>query len=279
MTTIATITDLFVYPVKSTRAVAKSNVRITGTGFEWDRQWMAINANGVFLSQRTHPQLARIVPEVTANALVLTAPNLPPLQLPHSNQGERVAVRVHRDACVGVDQGATANEWMSRALGESVRLVRVPPDPLRRANPAFAGTVSAPMGFADGYPVLVCNRASLDDLNGRMPEAIPMERFRPNIVLEGLPAWAEDRIDSIQVGDLTLRLVKPCVRCTIPSVDQQTGLASTDPAPVLKTFRFSKALLGITFGENAVIVSGTGCEIERGADCHVTFEPAAATPA
>jgi uncharacterized protein YcbX len=160
---------------------------------------------------------------------------------------------------------------VSRALGQAVRLVRVPPNTERRANPAFAGTVPAPMSFADGYPVLVCNQASLDDLNVRMPEAIPMERFRPNLVLEGLPAWAEDHLDTIRVGDLTLRLVKPCTRCTIPSIDQQTGLASTDPAPVLKKFRFNKELLGVSFGENAVIASGTGCQIERGEAAHVTF--------
>jgi uncharacterized protein YcbX len=276
MTTIATVTGLFVYPVKSSRAIAKPRVRVTWTGFEWDRQWMVIDGKGTFLSQRTHPQLARIVPEVASNALVLTAPGLPPLHLPLTSDGERVAVRVHRHPCVGLDQGRAANEWVSRALGEAVRLVRVPPNTERRADPAFAGTVPAPMGFADGYPVLVVNQSSLDDLNERMPEAIPMERFRPNIVLEGLPAWAEDRIDTINVGDLTLRLVKPCTRCTIPAVDQQTGLPSTDPGPVLKQFRFSKELLGVCFGENAVIASGTGCQIERGAPCHVTFEPGAA---
>jgi len=276
MSTIATVTALFVYPVKSSRAIPRSRVRVTRTGFEWDRQWMVIDGNGTFLSQRTHPQLARIVPEVMSGALVLSAPDMPPLHLPLSSIGERIAVRVHRDPCVGLDQGSAAHEWVSRALGQPVRLVRVPPQPERRANPAFAGTVPAPMGFADGYPVLVCNQASLDDLNERMPEAIPMERFRPNVVLDGLPAWAEDRIDSIHVGDLTLRLVKPCTRCTIPSIDQQTGLPSTDPAPVLKKFRFNKELLGISFGENAVIVSGTGSEIQRGAPCHVSFEPAVA---
>jgi uncharacterized protein YcbX len=274
MTTLATIAALFVYPVKSTRAIARQRVRVAQTGFEWDRQWMLIDAAGTFLSQRTHPQLARIVPEVTSDALVLTAPGLPPLSLPLTAAGKRVAVRVHRDPCVGVEQGAEANAWVSRAIGQTVRLVRVPPHPERRANPQFAGTTLAPMGFADGYPVLVCNEASLADLNERMPQAIPMERFRPNIVLAGLPAWAEDRIDTLEVGELTLRLVKPCVRCTIPSIDQCTGLPSTDPAPVLRKFRFSKALLGITFGENGVIAAGTGCEIEQGAACRVTWEPA-----
>jgi uncharacterized protein YcbX len=128
------------------------------------------------------------------------------------------------------------------------------------------------MGFADGFPVLVCNQASLADLNERLPESIPMERFRPNVVLEGLPAWAEDRIEALTIDGVTLRLVKPCARCTIPSVDQRTGLPSTDPAPVLRQFRFDKTLLGITFGENAVIFTGKDREIERGAPCQVSFE-------
>jgi uncharacterized protein len=277
MTASATVVALFVYPVKSTRGIEKSSVRVAATGFEWDRQWMLIDGRGTFLSQRTHPQLARIVPEVTPTALVLDMPGLPPLSVPLSGGGERLPVRVHKDACVGVDQGPEAAAWTSRAVGQAVRLVRVPPVTERRANPEFAGPVAAPMGFADGYPVLVCNEASLEDLNERMPEPIPMERFRPNIILRGLPAWAEDRIDALHLGALTLRLVKPCVRCTIPSIDQRTGLPSTDPGPVLRQFRFDRKLLGITFGENAVIAAGASCEIERGASCRVSFESAAAT--
>jgi len=132
------------------------------------------------------------------------------------------------------------------------------------------------MGFADGYPVLVCNAASLEDLNRRLPAGIPMERFRPNLVLEGLPAWAEDRIDSLTFGEVTLRLVKPCTRCTIPSIDQRTGQRAIDPTPVLRQFRFDKLLRGVKFGENAVIVTGVAREIERGTTCRVDFEPTSA---
>jgi uncharacterized protein YcbX len=132
------------------------------------------------------------------------------------------------------------------------------------------------MGFADGFPVLVCSTASLEDLNRRLPARIPMERFRPNLVLEGLPPWAEDRIDTITVGEVTLRLVKPCTRCTIPSIDQCTGEPSTDPTPVLRQFRFDKLLRGVAFGENAVIVTGIAREIERGTTCRVDFEPTSA---
>jgi len=200
--TTATVTDLFIYPVKSTRGIARERVRIAATGFEWDRQWMIIDHRGTFLSQRTHPHLAQIVPQVAPDALILRHARLATLTVPFTEHGERVAVSVHRDACVGIDQGTAASEWVSAALGQAVRLVRVPGDPARRANPKFAGPAAAPMGFADGFPMLVCNQASLDDLNQRMPAPIPMERFRPNIVLEGLPPWAEDHIDTVTVGAL-----------------------------------------------------------------------------
>jgi uncharacterized protein YcbX len=271
MADTATITGLFVYPLKSARAVSCPRVRLSATGFEWDRQWMLINAHGVFLSQRTHPQLACVVPELGPAELWLRAPGLAALRLPLSSSGAHRPVRVHGDACVGVDEGDAAGEWASRVAEEPARVVRVPAHTGRFANPAFAGTVPAPMGFADGYPVLVCNQASLDELNTHLPEPIPMERFRPNLVLEGLPAWAEDRIDALTVDGVTLRLVKPCTRCTIPSIDQQTGEPSTDPAPVLRRLRFDKVLRGLTFGENAVIAAAKRSEIARGTVCEVSF--------
>lgn len=273
------VTGLFVYPVKSARGIACARVRLTSTGFEWDRQWMIVNTRGVFLTQRTHPQLARIVPEITPGALVLGSPGLPALTVPLDSGGARTAVKVWDDACVGLDQGSEAGEWLSRAIGEPVRLVRVAPDMGRVANPKFAGATPAPLGFPDGYPVLVCNEASLEDLNERLPERIPMARFRPNLVLRGLAPWAEDHIDTLRLGPVTLRLVKPCVRCTIPSIDQQTGEPSTDPAPALKSFRFSKALRGVMFGENAVIVRGQGEAIERGAAVTAAYEAVDGVPA
>lgn len=266
------VTELHVYPVKSTRGAARERVLLTPLGFEWDRQWMIVDEKGTFLSQRSHPQMARIVPEVHPRVLVLSAPGLPPLSVALTLTGTPVPVRIWKDSCVGIDQGPAAHAWLSRAVGQSVRLIRVAPDMGRVANPAFAGTTPAPLGFPDGYPILICNEASLEDLNTRLPEPIPMDRFRPNIVVTGIPAWAEDHIDTMTIGDVSLRLVKPCTRCTIPSIDQATGERSTDPGPALKSFRFSKALLGVMFGENAVIVSGAGTLVERGAEGQVTFE-------
>jgi hypothetical protein len=264
------VTGLYVYPVKSTRGIARSRVRLTATGFQWDRQWMVIDGKGTFLSQRTHPKLATIVPKISGTELMLSAPARPVLSVPLTADGERVAVRVWRDPCVGVDQGKVANEWVSEVLAQAVRLVRVAPEMQRLADHKFVGAQDVPLGFPDGYPLLICNEASLEDLNTRLPQKLPIERFRPNIVVRGLPPWAEDQIDALSIGAVTLKLVKPCTRCSIPGLDHLTGERSTDPMPVLRQFRFDKSLLGVKFGENAIIDKGAGLSIERGSHCSVS---------
>jgi uncharacterized protein len=264
---MALVEELFVYPLKSARGIAQSAARIARTGLEWDRQWMAVDALGTFISQRTHPKLAQIVPAIAGNLLVLTAPHLKPLPLPLECVGDTVDVQVWNDRCTGLDQGDAAAEWVSAAVGDMLRLVRRAPLADRSANPQFAGPSPAHLSFTDAYPILVCNRASLADLNLRMPEPVPMERFRPNIVLTGLAAFEEDRIEALQIGAITLRLVKPCTRCIITATDQRTGERTTNPLPVLRKFRFDRALLGVTFGENAVISAGAGLLLRRGAEC------------
>ena len=267
-----TVQELNVYPLKSARGIPKTRVRLAATGFEWDRHWMVVREDGLFLTQRTHPSLTRILTALSNDGLVLTAAGFEPLHLPFAPRGAERPVRIFKDACQGLDQGDVAAIWVSAVLGEPVRIVRTPVTPDRRASPEFAGPQPAPIAFPDGYPVLVCNRASLDDLNGRLPEALPMERFRPSLVLAGLPPFAEDRIASLEIGPVTLTLVKPCTRCVIPSTDQRTGIRGFDPTPVLRTFRFDRKLLGVTFGENAVITRGVGELLECGAECRVTYD-------
>jgi uncharacterized protein len=270
---VALVQYLFIYPVKSARGIARSKVKLTATGFEWDRQWMAVDATGTFVSQRTHPKLTQVQPAITGDSLTLTAPDLKPLRLSLAPVGEARTVSVWSDRCTGLDQGDEAAEWMSRVVGDDLRLVRQGPLSDRMADPNFAGSKDIPVSFTDGYPLLVCNEASLIDLNTRMPEPIPMERFRPNIVLTGLSAFEEDRIETIQIGGVALQLVKPSTRCVITATDQRTGERSANPLPVLRTFRFDRTLLGVAFGENAVARAGIGQSIERGARC-ITF-PAA----
>jgi uncharacterized protein YcbX len=264
---MAIVQELFIYPLKSARAIARPSVRLAATGFEWDRQWMAVDALGTFVSQRTHPHLAQVEAAFTGDSLILTARDLKPLQLPLEPWGEAVTVKVWNDHYAGLDQGDEAAEWISTAVGDVLRLVRQAPLLDRLANAEYAGPAPPPVSFVDGYPFLVCNQASLADLNSRMPVPIPMERFRPNIVLSGLAAFEEDRIELLKIGAITLRLVKPCTRCIITSTDQKSGARSTNPLPVLRKFRFDRMLRGVAFGENAVAQAGVGLRIERGAQC------------
>jgi len=270
--TLATISALNIYPLKSARGIPRSQVRLWATGFEWDRHWLIVDAKHHFITQRTHPQLARIETAVTEQALTLSAPQLAPFVLSTEPAGTPVRVQIWKDTVDALDQGATAAAWVSEAVGEALRLVRVPSISRRLADQTYTGTEIAPVAFADGYPVLICNRASLEDLNTRLPEPLPMERFRPNLVLEGLPAFAEDRIASIRIDDVTLALVKPCTRCVITSTDQRTGIRSNNPLPVLRTFRYDSTLHGVKFGENAIVRSGFGSTLERGAQCTVDFD-------
>jgi uncharacterized protein YcbX len=187
-------------------------------------------------------------------------------------EGHAQPARVWKDSITSLDLGDGPAKWLTEAIGVSARLLRISPALDRHANVQFAGPTPAPVSFADGFPILVCNAASLAHLNTRMPSPIGMERFRPNIVLEGLEPFEEDRISELRFETVTLRLVKPCTRCVITSTDQLTGEPSTNPLPVLRAFRFDKALMGVTFGENAVIAHGVGQVLKRGATCSVVHD-------
>jgi uncharacterized protein YcbX len=264
-----TISQLNIYPLKSGRAIPQQRVRLGVTGFEWDRHWMAASHDGVFMSQRTQPRLARVVPELTTDTLTLRAPDMQPLCIPVKPDGLSKTARVWKDTISALDLGDAAAAWLTQAVGLDARLLRISPVLDRRAKPEFAGPTPAPLSFADGFPILVCNAASLAYLNTRMPQPIGMERFRPNIVLEGLEPFEEDRIAELHFDAVTLRLVKPCTRCVITATDQVTGEPSTNPLPVLRAFRFDRSLLGVTFGENAVIARGAGQLLKRGETCSV----------
>ena len=263
------VQELNFYPLKSGRRITLDAVRVQASGFPWDRHWMMVDGAGRFLTQRTHPRLARVRPQLSARTLTLNAPGLTPLVLPLEPVGIPTPVRIWQDDCEGLDQGDEATGWCSQALEARARLLRVPREPARRANPRYAGSTSVPLAFVDGYPILVCNAASLQELNTRLDAPIPMERFRPNIVLEGLPAFAEDHIARVRIGTIVLQLVKPCTRCVIPSIDQSSGTPALDPTPALRAFRFDRELKGVTFGENAVPTAGIGAEIRCGDRCEV----------
>jgi len=262
----ATIAALFVYPVKSCRGVAVGAARLTERGLAHDREWMIVDADGRFVTQREVPRLALVATALSDTVLQLAAPGMAPLTIPLERTGTPRSVTVWRDTLPAFDQGHTAGAWLSAWVGHPVRLVRFDPEFRRHCNPAFAGPNGAHTAFADGYPILVLSEASLADLNGRLDDPLPVDRFRPNLLLSGIEPYDEDHIGELAIGAATLRLVKPCTRCQITTTDQLTSRVGIEPLPTLATYRHDAALDGVTFGMNAIIAEGAGATISVG-DC------------
>jgi hypothetical protein len=244
------VRDLFVYPVKSCAGIAVDQAAVVATGFEHDRRWMVVGEDMGFLSQRTHPKLALIRIRLAADRLQLEGPHLPNLDVPFdSGQRPVVPVRVWRDDCAAVDEGRDAAEFFTTHLGTPARLVRLAGDDAR----PISGSAAQPgdrVSFADGYPFLLLSQASLDGLNRRLSLPVPMDRFRPNIVVGGCEAHAEDRWHHLRIGAVDFRVAKPCARCVVTTTDQQSGERGREPLRTLATYREEDG--EVLFGQNLI---------------------------
>jgi uncharacterized protein YcbX len=260
------IDSLHLYPVKSCAGIELKRAQVTSRGLLFDREWMVVTPRGRFMTQRELPRLALVQTALRDDALQLSAPGLPRLHLPleRRTRVEPAEVTVWGDTVLANDEGDAAASWFGEHLGRDVRLVRFDPARPRPTDPEWSRGQPGYSAFADGYPILVVARASLDELNSRLPAPLPMERFRPNVVLAGCAPFAEDSIASLASDTVRLRLVKPCSRCAITTVDQATGEPQGDePLRTLKSYRWDAGLRGVKFGQNA-IVDGTGW-LEAGA--------------
>lgn len=244
---------LWIYPIKGARGIALDRVAVQRAGFEYDRRWMVVNLQGQFMTQRQHPSLARLAVAITPEGLRLSfAGNPAPVAIPLEPRGTECPVQVWRTATVGLDQGEAIAQWLSHHLATPCRLVAQSPQHPRPTDPAYApgGAVS----FADAYPVLLTNTASLADLNERIGvnqgQPVPMERFRPNLVVECGIAFGEDEWRSLAIGAVQFEAVKGCDRCIVTTTDQQTGARNPNKEPLktLATFRQRQGKL--YFGEN-----------------------------
>jgi len=276
----ARLSALYVHPIKSCAGIAVGDALLVETGLEFDRAWMIVDMQGEMLTQRERPQLALVVPTLRSQDMVLRAPGMLALHLRLDTVEAPTRVRVWDDVVKAFDMGALTAQWFSDYLGRKVQLVRFDPEQQRLSDPHWAGAVQAENAFADGYPLLVANRASLADLNQRLAArgeaAVGMERFRPDLVLEGLQPWNEDHIDEIEInadgGLVRLKLVKPCTRCSIPNVDPATGQTSNEPGDTLAGFRAHPRMDGaLTFGMNAVVLSGFDHVLRRGQTVRATW--------
>jgi uncharacterized protein YcbX len=248
---VASLVSLHVYPVKSCRGISLDEARVELRGLEHDRRWMIVDDAGVFVTQRTAPRLARVdvrligPPLARPEALVLAAhghgevrvPSVPPAH------ARRRQVKVWKSDLDAIDCGEEAARWITEWIGAPASLVFMPHDVERAASHERAWGMKPTdiVSFADGYPVLVATTASLGALNERLiadgGSTVPMDRFRANLVLDGSDPWVEDKWRRLLVGDLPLRVVKPCGRCAVTTTDQVTGERGTEPLRTLATFR------------------------------------------
>lgn len=272
---MARIASLHLYPVKSCAGIALTAATLGARGLEsagvGDREWMVVDAgSGQFLTQRQLPRMACIRPALASDALLLAAPGMEDLRvnLAAGAREAALAVKVWNDECLALDEGETAAQWFSRYLGRAVRLARFDPAHRRASNTEWTGGVEALNRFSDGYPMLMISQASLDDLNDRLleagREALPMNRFRPNIVLADVGPYEEDYLLSLSHGEMALKLVKPCPRCPIPSIEQSTGEPGPDPLDILARYRNDQKTGGVIFGQNVIALRGADGVLKAG---------------
>ena len=269
----AKIAQLFIYPIKSCGAIELKEAVLTDTGLDLDRAWMVVDDAGEFVTQRELPRMTLIQPLLNTYDMILKAPGMEPLHVPIEEVGAAVSVKVWDDTAKAFDMGDEAADWFSTFLKKTVRLVRFDPEQARLSDLTWTDGLEAKNGFDDGFAILVTSAASLKTLNDKLEAAseqqVTMQRFRPNIVLAGIEAHDEDRLDTLHIatkeGDVQLKHVKPCVRCTIPTVDPKTGKTNPAVSDTLQTYRQSPQMdNGVTFGMNAIILKGEGATLRVG---------------
>jgi uncharacterized protein len=260
---------VYVHPIKSCAAVPVNEALVIETGLEFDRAWMVVDERGDFLSQRELPRMALIRPTMRAADMVLRAPGMLALHIAYDTVEAPTRVTVWNDTVAAYDMGDLAAQWFSDFLGQRVRLVRFDPEHKRLSSLKWTGGLEAENQFADGFPLLVVTRSALDELNTRLAAqgqpAVTIERFRPNLVLDAvddtLVPHGEDHLDELSIetddGPVRLKLVKPCVRCSIPDVDPATADTGHAVGDALAGYRADARMDGgLTFGMNAIVLEG-----------------------
>ena len=270
----ATITDLAIYPVKSMRGIAISNARLTTLGLEHDRRWMIIDDQCQFVTQRQLTKLALVVPAIEEAGLVLTATGGERITVPYDvPAGERLTTEVWGQACTVVDEGEAVSRWLGEALQHKrpLRLVRMNPGTQRNQTAPEVMGADTRVEFADAAPFLIANEASLAAVNAALAQngeqAVPMNRFRPNIVVNGLPAFAENSLKEVSGNGFRLQFRVVCERCVVTTINQETAERHPreEPFRTVRTLNPSPENRNSpVFGHYATLTEGDGAEIAQG---------------
>jgi uncharacterized protein len=249
------LTGLHVYPVKSAAGLAPASWDVDGFGLRYDRRWMVVDTAGRMISQRTHPRLALVRPAIDDGTLRIETAGMPALELPLAPApAVTTPATIWDDTCAAVWTGERAARWFSDVLETDCSLVHMPETTVRPASTAYAPPGHR-VSFADAFAFLLISEESLADLNGRMSTPLPMNRFRPNLVIAGGAPFGEDDLSTFQIGALRFRVVKPCDRCVLTTTDQATAERGSEPLRTLATYRRWDGK--VYFGQN-VVHEGTG---------------------
>jgi len=234
------LSEINIYPIKSLKGISLRKAEVEDQGLRYDRRWMLVDADLKCITQREHPMMATITPRIESSGLRIHARALEELLIPlHQDHGDVVMVQVWNNICESVLVGSYADEWFSEALKIQCKLVYMPDRALRQCKPR-PDVGDSLVSFADDCPFLIIGQASLDDLNRRLGQPVPMDRFRPNLVISGCPAFAEDDWKQILIGGICLHGVKPCSRCAVTTVDQTKGVrTNSEPLATLATYRLA----------------------------------------
>ena len=259
------VSELCVYPLKSGQGIKLQQVQVATKGFLWDRELMLVSGGGKFITQRQFPQLAKVQVEINGEiTLKLADHSLPQITFTPITSGELIEVEIWRDRFLAVDQGEEVARWFHRLLNlpaeKTCRLVKQSPNHLRLLGTKSPQDDEQHLTFADNSPVMLTATASLAELNQRIIEihqqqsqAISMNRFRPNVVIETIEPFIEDHWKLIQMGDIQFEVAKPCSRCIITTIDQNQGVKNSrkEPLNTLGTFR-QLSEQGVMFGVNMI---------------------------
>jgi len=253
-----TVSGLYIYPIKSLGGIYVDNAFIKERGFEHDRRWMLIDKDNRFLSQREYPAMALLDVKIETNGLLIThktksAGNKLTIGF-NEHANEKITVTIWDDVCLSYAVGKEKDEWFSDMLETECRLVYMPEESLRYVDERYAQNKEI-TSFSDGYPLLLIGQASLDDLNDRLAEPVPMNRFRPNIVFTGGYPYQEDDMKQFKINDISFSGVKLCARCVMTTIEQSTGVKNKEPLATLASYRRDGNK--IYFGQN-VLFNGYG---------------------
>jgi uncharacterized protein YcbX len=245
------VTGLFAYPLKSARGISLDEASLDGFGIRGDRRWAIVGPDCRIITQRDVHALAALVAQPVERGLVLCGPGGSSHRVDRPDEGPREPVRVWESDTEGVSAGPEAEAWISRFMGRPGRIMYMP-DSVRRPVARSFAEPGDRVGFADGFPLLLTTEASLAVLNDRLDAPVPMNRFRPNMVVDGEAPFGEDRWTVIRAGGTRFRVVKPCPRCVVITVDQRSGTAGKEPLRTLAEFRRRDEDGKVLFGQNLI---------------------------